>query len=59
MNQNKTYIKYIDSDGQHHWQSISDLLQVGILIEKDSGKDMEISDEFLYKLNDNFAFIPI
>jgi hypothetical protein len=48
MNQNTVYIKY---EGKHEpcYRSILGLLNLGPPIDEDSGEDLEVSDDFLYK----------
>ena len=61
--QDKLYIKYEDSHGDFHYQSISDLLDIGRLIEVDGeneGEDMQLADGDLYSQSKNkIAFIPV
>ena len=61
--QDKLYIKYRDCNDNFHYQSISDLLSVGALIELEGtceGDDMEIVDDNLYRQTDNKnGFVPI
>ncbi len=51
MTHDRLYVKYEDSIGDTHLQSVSDLIQVGPLIEiggSRDGDEMELADDQFY-----------
>ena len=52
MNTSNTYLRYLDENKDEHFQSVADLMSVGILIDADSGNDMEC-DDLLYRKTAN------